>query len=107
MSQMAWKSSEHTFSQGEGNIPVKAAKKKVTSRNEREKIWVRREYSFWLLLKREVFMTTRKEGKGSQVLSVVLFVLFLIVLVVFLKGFGWCVGAVCDVGVETVLPGGG
>lgn len=107
MSQMAWKSSEHTFSQGEGNIPVKAAKKKVTSRNGREKIWVKREYSFWLILKREVFMTTRKEGKGSQVLSVVLFVLFLIALVVFLKGFGWCVGAVCDVGVETVLPGGG
>lgn len=107
MSQMAWKSSEHVFSQGEENIPVKAAKKKVTSRNGREKIWVKREYSFWLLLKREVFMTTRKEGKGSQVLSVVLFVLFLIALVVFLKGFGWCVGAVCDVGVETVLPGGG
>ncbi len=51
-------------------------------------------------------MTTRKEGKSSQVLSVVLFILFLIALVVFLKGFGWCVGAVCDVGVETVLPGG-
>lgn len=107
MSQMAWKSSEHAFSQGKGNIQVKAAKKKVTSRNGREKIWVKREYSFWLLLKREVFMTTRKEGKGSQVLSVVLFVLFLIALVVFLKGFGWCVGAVCDVGVETVLPGSG
>lgn len=51
-------------------------------------------------------MTTRKEGKSSQVLSVVLFILFLIALVVFLKGFGWCVGTVCDVGVETILPGG-
>ena len=106
MSQIAWKSSEHAFRERNGNIQVKAAKKKVTSRNGREKIWVKREYSFWLLLKREVFMTTRKEGKGSQVLSVVLFVLFLIALVVFLKGFGWCVGAVCDVCVETVLPGG-
>ena len=38
-------------------------------------------------------MTTRKEGKSSQVL--------------FLKGFGWCVGAACDVGIDTVLPGGG
>ena len=55
-------------------------------------------------------MTTRKEGKSSQVLSVVsvvLFILFLIALVVFLKGFGWCVGAACDVGIDTVLPGGG
>ena len=52
-------------------------------------------------------MTTRKEGKSSQVLSVVLFILFLIALVVFLKGFGGCVGAACDVGIDTVLPGGG
>ena len=52
-------------------------------------------------------MTTRKEGKNSQVLSVVLFILFLIALVVFLKGFGWCVGAACEVGIDTVLPGTG
>ena len=52
-------------------------------------------------------MTTHKEGKSSQVLSGVLVILFLIALVVFLKGFGWCVGAACDVGIDTVLPGGG
>ena len=35
----------------------------------------------------------------------VLFVLFLAMLVLVLQGMGWCIGGVCDVGSEMILPG--
>lgn len=34
---------------------------------------------------------------------VLLFVLFLIAFAVFLKGMGWCVGGVCEIGMDQVL----
>ncbi len=34
---------------------------------------------------------------------VLLFVLFLIAFAAFLKGMGWCVGGVCEFGMDTVL----
>lgn len=49
-------------------------------------------------------MSTRKQSKRTQFLSVVTFVLFLIALAVVLKGFGWCIGGVCDVGADILLP---
>ena len=32
-----------------------------------------------------------------------LFVLFLVLLAMVLKGMGWCIGGVCDVGVDLLL----
>lgn len=42
-------------------------------------------------------MRIRKHGT-NDLISVMLFVLFLVALVVALKGLSWCVGGICDVG---------
>lgn len=41
-------------------------------------------------------------GKWSRV---ILFVLFLLMLAVVMKGMGWCIGGVCEVGADMILPG--
>ena len=45
-----------------------------------------------------------RKGGSKRWVSVVLFVFFLFLLAAVLKGMGWCVGGVCDVGVDMFLP---
>ena len=49
-------------------------------------------------------MTERTNGHGMYPWGrLVLFVLFLIFLAIVLKAMGWCVGGVCDVGLDALL----
>lgn len=49
-------------------------------------------------------MTERTNGHGMYPWGrQVLFVLFLIFLAIVLKAMGWCVGGVCDVGLDALL----
>lgn len=41
-------------------------------------------------------------GKWTRV---ILFVLFLLMFVLVMKGMTWCIGGVCDVGTDLILPG--
>lgn len=36
--------------------------------------------------------------------TLILFVLFLILLAIVLMGMGWCIGGVCEVGTDMLLP---
>lgn len=51
---------------------------------------------------------TKPNDSGHEKWSrLILFVLFLMMLALVLKGMGWCIGGVCDVGTEMILPGQG
>lgn len=48
-------------------------------------------------------MTTRNANVNHPWGRLILFVLFLIVLALVLKGMGWCIGGVCDVGTNLIF----
>lgn len=52
-------------------------------------------------------MTTMKKNDGPhrEWGRLILFILFLILLAAVLKGMGWCIGGVCEIGTDMILPG--
>ncbi|EHY30866.1 hypothetical protein [Sutterella parvirubra] len=58
------------------------------------------------LLEEEAIMTVpQHEHQPGKWTRVILFVLFLLMLVLVMKGMTWCIGGVCDVGTDLILPG--
>ena len=49
-------------------------------------------------------MTGRHEHPPGERGRALLFILFLLVLAIVLKGMGWCIGGVCEVGTDMLLP---
>ena len=47
-------------------------------------------------------MTGRHEHQPGE--RALLFILFLLVLASVVKGMGWCIGGVCEVGTDMLLP---
>ena len=48
--------------------------------------------------------TLKKNGPHREWGRLVLFVHFLIILAAVLKGMGWCIGGVCEIGTDMLLP---
>lgn len=50
------------------------------------------------------YYDSRHERQPGERGRALLFILFLVVLAIVLKGMGWCIGGVCEVGTDMLLP---